>query len=198
LNIVFDFGRVIFYWKPDELIASVFSDPVVQDRVSKAVFNHPEWVETDRGTMSFEEMSRRSALRLGVPVAQVAHLINQVPSALVPIPETIEIIQELKARGHALYALSNMGEVSMKHLEESYPFLNLFDGKVISARVKLVKPEPAIFRHLINQFNLEPQDTVFIDDLCENIESAAHFGIHTIHFTSPGQCRRALVKMGCL
>jgi len=198
LNIVFDFGRVIFYWKPDELIASVFSDPVVQDRVAKAVFNHPEWIETDRGTLSFEEMSQRAARRAGVPVAQVAQLINQVPSALVPIPETIEILHQLKARGHALYALSNMGEVSMTHLEESYPFLNLFDGKVISARVKLVKPEPAIFRLLLNQFHLDPQETVFIDDLSENIEIAAHFGMHTIHFTSPTQCHKALVKLGCL
>jgi putative hydrolase of the HAD superfamily len=198
LNIVFDFGRVIFYWKPDELIASVFSDPVVQDRVAKAVFNHPEWIETDRGTLSFEEMSRRAARRAGVPVEQVAHLISRVPSALIPIPETIEIIRELKARGHALYALSNMGEVSMTHLEESYPFLNLFDGKVISARVKLVKPEPAIFRHLLDLYHLDPQQTVFIDDLCDNIETAAHFGIHTIHFTSPAQCRKALVKFGCL
>jgi putative hydrolase of the HAD superfamily len=121
-----------------------------------------------------------------------------MPSALVPIPETVEIIRELKARGHALYALSNIGEIPMQHLEESYPFLNLFDGKVISARVKLVKPEAAIFRHLIDQFNLDPQQTVFIDDFHENIESAAHFGIHTIHFTSPAQCRKALIKLGCL
>jgi putative hydrolase of the HAD superfamily len=69
---------------------------------------------------------------------------------------------------------------------------------VISARVKMIKPEPAIFRHMLDQFQLDPQETVFIDDLSANIEAAAQFGIHTIHFTSPAQCRKALVKLGCL
>jgi len=198
LNIVFDFGRVVFIWKPEELVASVFNDPAVQKRVSEAVFNHPEWVEIDRGMLTFEEISHRGARRAGVPEAQLAKMVNQVPAVLVPIPETVDLIHQLKAHGHALYALSNMGEVSMTHLETAYAFLNLFDGKVISARVKLVKPEPAIFRYLLDQFKLDPQETVFIDDTCDNIEAAAHFGIHTIHFTSPAQCRKALVKMGCL
>jgi putative hydrolase of the HAD superfamily len=198
VNIVFDFGRVVFHWKPEEIIAREFSDPNIQDRVAKEVFNHPDWGETDRGTLSFEEMIKRGARRAMVPEAKLAHIIYQVPAALVPIPETIEIIRQLKAAGHHLYALSNMGEVSMKHLEESYDFLELFEDKVISARVKMIKPEPAIFRHMLDQFQLDPQQTVFIDDLCANIEAAAQFGIHTIHFTSPAQCRKALVKLGCL
>jgi putative hydrolase of the HAD superfamily len=166
--------------------------------VSKAVFEHPDWAETDRGALSFEEMSHRGARRAGVPVDKVANMIDQVPAVLVPIPDSIEILHQLKARGHSLYALSNMGEPSMIHLEESYEFLNLFDGKVISARVKLVKPEPAIFRHLLDRFHLDPQQTIFIDDLSDNIEVAAHFGIRTILFTSPAQCRKALVNYGCL
>jgi putative hydrolase of the HAD superfamily len=143
-------------------------------------------------------MIERGARRAGVPEDQLAHIIYQVPAALVPIPETIEIIRQLKAAGHCLYALSNMGEVSMQHLEQSYDFLELFDGKVISARVRMIKPELEIFAHLLEQYQLDPRQTVFIDDLAANIESAAHFGIHTIHFTSPAQCRKALVRLGCL
>ena len=138
MNIVFDFGRVVFYWKPEEIIAREFSDPVARARVAQEIFEHPDWAETDRGTLSFEEMIERAARRVGVPETRIAKIIYQVPEALVPIPETIEILRQLKTAGHCLYALSNMGEVSMQHLEQSYPFLELVDGQVISSRVRLV------------------------------------------------------------
>ena len=137
--------------------------------------------------LSLDEVTQRVAHRTGWPSAKIAKITYGVPYALIPIPESVVLIRRLKSRGHHLYALSNMGTEAMDHLEKSYDFFDLFEGMVISSKVKLVKPEPEIFRYLLDTYQLDPQETVFIDDHKPNITAAARFGIHTIHFTSTAQ-----------
>jgi putative hydrolase of the HAD superfamily len=198
LNIVFDFGRVVFTWEPEKLISLHTSDQKQADMVHHAIFGHPDWIEIDRGTILLDEVTRRAAKRTGLPSGQIANITQSVPYVLIPIPETVELIRRVKNQGHRLYALSNMGTEAMQHLDKSYSFLNLFDGKVISSRINLVKPDAAIFHYLLDTYQLDPLQTIFIDDHAPNIEAAARLGIRTIHFTSPAQCEKALIQMGCL
>ena len=64
MNVVFDLGGVVFNWAPDAIIDSVFEDSDTQDLVRKEVFNHSDWVELDRGTISLERAISRGAARL--------------------------------------------------------------------------------------------------------------------------------------
>jgi putative hydrolase of the HAD superfamily len=71
----------------------------------------------------------------------------------------------------------------------------MFDGIVISSRIQMVKPERQIYEHLLTLYQLEPAETVFIDDTPENLAAASSMGIQTIRFIDSVQCERALAHV---
>lgn len=198
MNIVFDLGGVIVRWEPDALIAATFADPVVRATVRSEIIGHTDWLALDRGTLSYQEGIVRAAARTGLSLSDVAAFMDRVPPALVAIPDTVDLLYRLKAKGHKLFCLSNIQAISIEHLEQAYTFWEVFDGRVISCRIHLIKPEPAIYSYLLEQHGLNGADTVFIDDIMVNLEAAAQFGIHTIRFESPAQCEARLKALGCI
>ena len=81
--------------------------------------------------------------------------------------------------------MSNWSWETFQDMDKKYPFLNKFDGLIISGKEKLVKPNAEIYKLAISRFNLIPEETVFIDDKKENIEAAKKLGFLTIHLTDP-------------
>jgi putative hydrolase of the HAD superfamily len=196
LNLIFDLGGVVVRWDPAAIIASVFDDADLQAKVREGVFAHPDWLELDRGTLDREDAIRRAAQRIGMAEAEIRRLLLAVPPSLTPIPETIELLYRLKARGYPLYCLSNMHIASIEHLEREQKFFEVFNGKAISCRLKLCKPEPAIYEEALKVNGLQARDTVFIDDVDVNVEAAAKVGLHTIQFRHAAQCERELRALG--
>ena len=80
-------------------------------------------------------------------------------------------------------------------LDRLHDFFKLFDGIVVSAAVKLLKPEAAIYEHLRDRFKLDFSETVFIDDLSRNVESARRAGLPAIRFETAEQVRRELESL---
>ncbi len=195
MNVVFDLGGVVFDWQPDALVRRVFDDPKTQALVRKKIIDHPDWIELDRGTLSLDVAILRGASRTGLPDAAVARLFDAVPGSLVPIEETIDLVRGLNASGHPLFVLSNMQLASADFLEQRHDIWGLFEGVVFSSRVLMVKPEPGIYKHLLTEHRLDPSETVFIDDLGENLEAASTFGIRTIRFVDAAQCRQDLAEL---
>jgi putative hydrolase of the HAD superfamily len=196
LNLIFDLGGVVVRWDPDAIIAGVFPDAALRARVKAGVFAHPDWIELDRGTLAREAAIGRAAQRTGVEVSELTRLLEAVPPSLVPIPETLELLYRLRARGHPLYCLSNMHFASIEHLERRHTFWEVFRGAAISCRLKLCKPEPAIYEHVLSAYGLRPRDTVFIDDVEVNVAAAAALGMRTIRFQDAAQCERELAALG--
>jgi putative hydrolase of the HAD superfamily len=192
VNLVFDLGGVVVRWDPDAIISSVFADSGVRSAVREHIFSHADWLALDRGTLALEEAIDRAAARSGLGAAAVRRLLDAVPPSLVPIPESVDLLHRLHARGHALFCLSNIGHASIEHLERTHEFFGLFTGKVVSCRVNACKPEPAIYRHLLDGFALAPERTVFIDDVEANVAAAAKLGMLAIRFESAAQCEREL------
>ena len=83
----------------------------------------------------------------------------------------------------------------LKGMKEDYPFLNKFDGLLLSGEVKLIKPEIAIYELAISRFNLNPEETVFVDDKKENIEAAKKLNFITVHLTDPNKIKVELEKI---
>ena len=196
MNIVFDLGGVVVEWKPEALAASVFDDVESQRRALVDFIGHPDWLELDRGTLDPDQAIARAAERTGLSRADLASMLGRVPASLKPKPETVALMERLKAAGHRLYCLSNMHVASIAHLEASHGFFDLFDGTAISCRLKLCKPEPAIYEHALKANGLNAKDTVFIDDVDVNIAAAARVGIRTIQFRDTAQCERELRALG--
>ncbi len=196
MNLIFDLGGVVVRWDPAAIIAGVFQDPQLRAKVREGIFEHADWLELDRGTLGREDAIRRAAQRTGIDAAELTRLLVAVPPSLVPIPQTVELLYRLKARGYPLYCLSNMHVASIEHLEREQRFFEVFTGRVISCRLNLCKPEPAIYRHALETYGLRAEDTVFIDDVEVNVAAAAQLGIRTIQFRDAAQCERELRALG--
>lgn len=198
MNIVFDLGGVVVRWEPQTLIADVFDDPEVRRLVHSEFVGHPDWVELDRGTLAPEDAIARASERTGLSHFELADFLRRVPSGLVAITDTVELLHRLKAQGHSLYCLSNMHFASIEYLERAYDFFDVFTGKVISCRLNMCKPEPKIYSHLLETYGLDAANTVFIDDVEVNLTTAQQMGIQTIRFENPVQCTNELRAIGCI
>jgi putative hydrolase of the HAD superfamily len=198
VNVVFDFGNVIFRWDPKRVVARVFADAAECEKVLAHFIGHDDWQELDRGTLHPADAVNRAAVRTGLPAEKIGRLLDSVPPSLAPIAGSPELLYRVKAAGHPLYYLSNMHFASIEHLERAHDFWEVFEGGVVSCRVRTIKPESAIYEHLLAQHRLDPTDSVFIDDLPVNLAAAAKFGMRTIRFIDPAQCERELKALGCL
>lgn len=185
-------------WEPAALLAQIFDDPATCEVLHSEFIGHADWLELDRGTMAPEDAVARAARRTGLPEADVGRFLNNVPPALVPIADTVELLYRLKAQGHSLYCLSNMHFASIEYLERTHGLWDVFSGKVISCRVHLCKPEANIYAHLLESYQLDAAETVFVDDVEVNLAAARQFGIRTIRFESSAQCAEELRLLGCV
>lgn len=108
-----------------------------------------------------------------------------------PIHGSVDLLMELKSRGFPLYAVTNMSTEGFQQTRGQYPFLRLFDGVVVSGSIGLAKPDPKIFLHLLTQFNLDPKETLFIDDKSSNVQGALDAGLYAERFDNPRQLEKA-------
>jgi putative hydrolase of the HAD superfamily len=197
MNIVFDLGGVVFRWQPEKIIRHVFQDPKEQDLVRSEIIEHADWVELDRGTITLDQAIDGGTSRTGLPRGKVEKLLKSVPQSLTPIEETIELIRDIHGSNNSFFVLSNMHAASISYLEKRHKIWNLFDGIVISSRIQKVKPEIEIYEHLLTTYGLNAAETVFVDDMIENLAAASTIGIHTIRFLDADQCRQDLMNLGC-
>jgi 2-haloacid dehalogenase len=114
------------------------------------------------------------------------------------IEGTVEILGELRARGTPIYALTNWSAETFPLARPRFPFLEWFDGILVSGEAKLAKPDPRIFDHLLEKFGLEPASTVFIDDSAANVRAALETGLISILFENPLKLRAELAARGLL
>ena len=114
-----------------------------------------------------------------------------VKHSLRDIPETQQLIKELSARGFRLFCLSNMSLDFYDYLKDREVF-QFFEGQIISALEKTIKPEKKIFEILMERYGVNSGESVFIDDLERNIRAAAELGFHTVHFADKEKGMRQL------
>ncbi|TXT35308.1 MAG: putative hydrolase of the HAD superfamily [Comamonadaceae bacterium] len=206
MNIVFDFGAVLFAWQPRQLLRQAFPErvPTEADAAALAhqVFGHPDWLEFDRGVLDIDVVIDRISTRLTLPLAATQELVYGIGERLTPMTDTVALLKRLHRRRQqgdgvtGLYYLSNMSLPYARFLETHHAFLACFDGGLFSGDVKLIKPEAAIYQALQQQYALIPEQTLFIDDLLSNVHAAQALGWQGIHFESASQLEAALSLLG--
>lgn len=206
MNIVFDFGAVLFTWRPAELLRQHFPERAASAptavRLAQAVFAHADWHQFDRGVLSMIDVVTRTAARLGLAPDVLMRLVESIPDHLVPMQETLTLLAQLRLlreqQGDApkLYFLSNMPAPFARTLVQRHAFLQCFDGGVFSSDVQLVKPEPEIYALLESRYALVPARTIFIDDNAANVQAAQARGWQGIEFESAQQVQAQLARYG--
>ena len=191
-NVVFDVGGVLLRWDPPAFIATAIPDPVQQANVRREIFEHPDWHEFDRGGLDVDQAVDTFSRRAGITPQQMRALLQTANEALQPIPGTIQLVEELAAAGVHLYLLSNMPVSTFQYLVKTHGFFAHFRELVISGAILMIKPDPAIYKHLIEKTGIVPGESIFIDDLLRNVVAARESGLHAIQFTDPDACRAEL------
>ena len=180
-NIVFDLGAVVVDWDPVKLANNYINKEVTPKTLFESGFFEKYWADFDRGVYTEEEIVSKMSEHSGYSLAGCAHLVTYIKHSLVDIPRTVSLIKKLHSLGYNLFCLSNMSNSYYDYLK-TREFFNYFHGQIISAHENMIKPEPEIYKLLLNRYNLIPEETLFIDDLHDNVIAAQKEGIQTVHF----------------
>ena len=112
-----------------------------------------------------------------------------------PIEPMVKLASALATRLPRVI-LSNTNAIHVERIFADYPFLQEFDEHVLSHEVGFLKPDAAIYRLTLEKCGVEPERTLFVDDLSANVEGARAVGMRAIQFESSEQVRRELTKLG--
>lgn len=204
-SLVFDFGGVLFNWRPADLLRSLFPhhapDADAAQVLVKTIFQgltlDADWAAFDQGRIEPEPLAEQIAARTGMTVGEVAHLIGSIPDHLSPKPDTVELLGQLHDAGVPLYFLSNMPAPYARELEARHAFLGYFKTGVFSGDVGLSKPDPQIYALAAERTGRPASSLIFIDDLAENIDVAIASGWGGgVVFKNADQAARDLRALG--
>ncbi len=181
-NIVFDFGNVIGKFNGRYILQQFFPADADFDFLLSVFFRG--WDELDAGTVDYDEYARETALLLPEEAAGAADaFFREWPRHLTLLQDTLDFVDELKARNVPVFLLSNAPTYFADWALERHSFLNKFDGIVFSAPLKMSKPSPEIYQYLFSTYHLKPEECFFIDDLERNINAARALGMDGLLFT---------------
>ncbi len=195
-TIIFDLGGVFVDWNPKYLYRKIFDSETKIDEFLTEICTN-EWnLEHDRGRPLWE----------GTQL-----LVNQYPQYEAEIrayysrwvemlggllEETVVILEKLKKMPqYRIYALTNWSQETFPFARVLYPFLQLFEGIVVSGDEKFIKPDARLYKILLKRYGVKADEAVFIDDSLKNVEGGEAVGIKGIHFQNPQQLKEDLESL---
>jgi epoxide hydrolase-like predicted phosphatase len=193
-NIIFDIGNVLLQFNPLDYLKKIFNDDIIEKLIYKEVFKSEEWISLDRGILTEDQAVKVISQRNPVHKAHIEICMDNWIDILTPIEGTVKIVSILKENGYNLYLLSNFHSLAFETIYSKYDFFNLFDGGVISCKENVLKPEAEIYTKLLDDYNLAPEECLFIDDTLINVEAANKLGINTIQFSNCEALKEGLNK----
>lgn len=196
-TIIFDLGGVLIDWNPRYVYRNIFKTEEEMEWFLQNVTT-TEWNENqDAGYplhQATEELVAKHPEWSEEIRAYYGRWIEMLGEAL---HETVEIFHELKQTGnYKLYALTNWSAELFPHARERFEFLKWFDGIVVSGEERMRKPSAEFYKVLLDRYQLDPANTIFIDDSLRNIKGAEAVGIRGIHFHNAKQLKEELQRVG--
>ena len=197
--VIFDLGGVLIDWNPRYLYRRLFGDDTEAMEAFLGEVCTPEWnARQDAGRPWAEAVAELSARHPEARDLIVAYDERWEEMLGGPIRGTVEILGDLRQAGVALYALSNWSAAKYAIARPRYPFLGWFRDVVISGEVGVIKPDPWIFRLLLERNRLDPARAAYVDDSGPNVSVAERLGMIAIRFRGPGALRSDLDRLGLL
>ena len=192
-NIIFDIGNVLLDFNPKVYVKSKISEEKVEE-IYKCIFQSDEWPMLDRGTIS-EKDAKINIINRNIENEKLINLVfENWYDILMPIESSVDVLKKLKQSGYKVYYLSNFHLAAFEYVTKKHDFFECFDGGVVSYKEKLLKPEKEIYEIIIDRYNLKPCQTVFIDDMKENVKAAIKSGLKGIILKNPKDLKDELEK----
>ena len=197
--VVFDIGGVLIDWNPRYVYRTLFDgDEAAMEHFLAHVCSHDWNLMQDAGRPFAEgvaELTERFPEHAELIAAYDTRWEEMVTGA---IDETVAILRELEARGTPLYALTNFSTEKLPLCRRRFDFFEAFAGVVVSGEIGMVKPDRAIYDHLVETYDVVPARCLFIDDNQDNVAGARDAGWQAVKYASPDQLRRELTRRGLL
>lgn len=196
-NIIFDFGGVVMDWNPRYFFKDYFKDDEKMEFFLKNIAVD-EWnAEQDRGRTLAEGTEIQVAKFPEWEKEIRAYYDNWSIMLRSEIPKNVEVLRKLAKTQYQLFGLTNWSHETFPYALENYDFFELFDGKiVVSGEEKLIKPNPEIWKVLLDRYAIKAEESVFIDDNFKNIEVAKSLGFFTVHINENTNLEDNLKKLG--
>jgi 2-haloacid dehalogenase len=196
--VIFDLGGVLIDWNPRHLYRKLIADEARREWFLREICS-PDWnLQQDYGR-SIADANAELLARFPEHGELIHAFYGRWPEMLNgAIEPTVRVLERLDARGVPLYALTNWSAETYVIAEPMFPFLQRFRHVAVSGRLKIGKPDPRIYRHLLEVASLDPRRTAFIDDSAKNVAAAAALGLHAIRFTDAEDLEQRLAALGLL
>ena len=176
-NIIFDLGGVMVDFDPKTYLVDRFCNAEVEEQVSQLTFESKEWKLLDAGLITRSEANLRMLARAKEygRAFEVQGVLDDWLHILRPRHRMEELVRRLKSHGYCVYYLSNIPQDVLDLLRDR-GVLDGFDGGVASCEVHINKPDPKIYKALLDKYSLKAEECVFIDDRLENVQAAFALG----------------------
>ena len=197
-NVIFDLGKVLLNYEPEEYLKSKISETDKISELNKQIFQSEEWIMLDKGTVTEREAINILSKRNSKNAELIKLAFDNWYELLTPKYDTVEILKELKNADYKVYFLSNFHMQAFRYIINTYDFFKLFDGGIVSYKEKLLKPEEKIYKRIIEEYSLIPEESIFIDDVKVNVESARRLNIKGIVFNNARDLREKLRELHVL
>ena len=198
-TVVFDVGNVLVEWDPRHLYRDLLDgdEMLMVDFLGEVCT--PEWnAEQDRGRSWAEAVAVLTAER--PDCAELIRAFDECWSATVPgeIEGSVDLLRRWRRPGRPRFALTSVSAEEVDVSRRRFVFFDLFDGIVVSAHERLIKPDPALYRVLFDRYGLDPRACAFIDDSAPNVATARELGMTAWRFVGAAQFEADLAAAGLL
>ena len=194
IKFLFDLGGVFFDWDPKYFYKDVFKNKKTREYFLNNICNDKWNIKQDKGRLIVDAEKELINKHPEYKIEIKMYYKNHRKMIKKTFANSINALMFLKKKKYKCYVLSNWSNQTFKGMKTDYPFLNKFDGFIISGKEKMIKPNKNIYKLAIKRFNLKPKHTIFIDDKIENINSANKLGFKTIHLQNPRIIKKLILS----
>lgn len=194
-TVIFDIGNVLVGFSGstwERFLQNHGADKEDFEKISDATVRSDDWSEYDKGILTDAQIIDLFVENDPLVENQIRSTFTDLKGVVDKRDYAIDWIKGLKDKGMKVLYLSNFSKTAEHDNPDAMSFLSYTDGGILSYKDKVIKPDPAIYRLLIERYDLVPENCVFVDDTQKNLDAAEKIGIKTILFTEIGQVRRQL------
>lgn len=196
-TIVFDLGNVLISWDPRLLYNKIFTSAEETEDFLQNVCTG-EWNAMQDCGRPFAQAVEEKSREYPELKDQVHAYFDRWEEMLGgEITGSVEILKSLHEAGsYRLLALTNWSSETFPIALKRYDLFQYFEGILVSGEEKLIKPDEKIYQLLIDRYQIDPAEAVFIDDTEKNVLAAREIGMEAIHFRSPDDLKEELKELG--
>ena len=194
-TIVFDIGNVLVDYCWRDHIRGMGYEGETAERIGRAMMQSPVWNELDRGVWTDEELLAGFIANDPGREEQIRGVFSVLSTLVRERSGSSSWVRSLKAEGYRVYYLSNFSGRVKREAADQLSFLNEMDGGIMSYAVRMIKPDPGIYRKLFDRYGIAAEESVFLDDFPANVETAEKLRMHGILVESQEQAKKELEEL---